>query len=528
MRRPTVTPRIGLRALSRRASTLRAVTTIPEKPSLEGLEAKWRARWEADGTYRFDRTKTRAEVFSIDTPPPTVSGSLHIGHVIQLHAHRPHRPLPAHARQGGLLPDGVGRQRPQRRAPRPARHRHDRRPHPPLRPRLPAPREGRPEGPRHPGQPAQLHRAVRGGRARSSRRSTTSSGPPSGLSVDWDHTYTSIGPKAARTSQRGFLRLVAARPRLPQRVADAVGRRHAHVGGPGRARRPRDRRGVPQARVHRPRRPAARSTPPGPSCCPPAWRSSPTPTTSATSRCSASRPSRRCSARPSRSSPTSWPTPRRAPASAMICTFGDTTDVTWWRELSLPVRAIVQRDGRLRPITWGEPGWESTDPAAAQAAYDELAGKTVKQAQTRIVELLTDGRAHRGRDPADHPPGEVLGERHPPARDRHQPAVVHPLPAQGRDAGPGQGAGLVARLHAGPLRELGERPHRRLEHHPPAVLRRAVPGLVPDRRRRRHRLPVADPRRRGRAAHRPHHRGARPATTSRSATSPAASPPTPT
>ncbi len=55
---------------------------IPEKPSLEGLEATWRARWEADGTYRFDRSKDRDEVFSIDTPPPTVSGSLHIGHVM--------------------------------------------------------------------------------------------------------------------------------------------------------------------------------------------------------------------------------------------------------------------------------------------------------------------------------------------------------------------------------------------------------------------------------------------------------------
>ena len=54
---------------------------VPEKPSLEGLEAKWGERWEADGTYRFDRTKTRAEIYSIDTPPPTVSGSLHVGHV---------------------------------------------------------------------------------------------------------------------------------------------------------------------------------------------------------------------------------------------------------------------------------------------------------------------------------------------------------------------------------------------------------------------------------------------------------------
>src|SRR5687767_901868 len=55
--------------------------TLPEKPALEGLEAKWSARWEADGVYRFDRARPRGEVYSIDTPPPTVSGSLHVGHV---------------------------------------------------------------------------------------------------------------------------------------------------------------------------------------------------------------------------------------------------------------------------------------------------------------------------------------------------------------------------------------------------------------------------------------------------------------
>src|SRR4029453_16006676 len=54
---------------------------LPEKPALEGLEAKWIARWEETGVYRFDRSRPREEVFSIDTPPPTVSGSLHIGHV---------------------------------------------------------------------------------------------------------------------------------------------------------------------------------------------------------------------------------------------------------------------------------------------------------------------------------------------------------------------------------------------------------------------------------------------------------------
>ncbi|MDQ1482233.1 MAG: valyl-tRNA synthetase, partial [Actinomycetota bacterium] len=54
---------------------------VPERPVLEGLEAKWAERWSADGTYAFVRPDTRAAVFSIDTPPPTVSGSLHVGHV---------------------------------------------------------------------------------------------------------------------------------------------------------------------------------------------------------------------------------------------------------------------------------------------------------------------------------------------------------------------------------------------------------------------------------------------------------------
>src|SRR5437016_6248894 len=56
------------------------MAAVPEKPTLEGLEAKWGARWEDDGTYRFDRTKTREQIYAIDTPPPTVSGALHIGH----------------------------------------------------------------------------------------------------------------------------------------------------------------------------------------------------------------------------------------------------------------------------------------------------------------------------------------------------------------------------------------------------------------------------------------------------------------
>src|SRR4051794_41932586 len=58
-----------------------ARTGLPERPSLDGLEEKWAQRWQEEGTYAFDRSKERSDVYAIDTPPPTVSGELHIGHV---------------------------------------------------------------------------------------------------------------------------------------------------------------------------------------------------------------------------------------------------------------------------------------------------------------------------------------------------------------------------------------------------------------------------------------------------------------
>ncbi len=72
------------RAAIPRAANPRA-TSIPDRPTVDGLEDKWGAVWRAEGTYRFDRERAlagpRSAVFSIDTPPPTASGSLHMGHV---------------------------------------------------------------------------------------------------------------------------------------------------------------------------------------------------------------------------------------------------------------------------------------------------------------------------------------------------------------------------------------------------------------------------------------------------------------
>ncbi len=91
--------------------------------------------------------------------------------------------------------------------------------------------------------------------------------------------------------------------------------------------------------------------------------------------------------------------PDKGTGIAMVCTFGDTTDVTWWRELDLPTRSVIGRDGRFVRTT---PAWLSGDDA--HAAYDALAGLTVKQAQAAMVEQLRTSGDLRGEPrPITHP-----------------------------------------------------------------------------------------------------------------------------
>ena len=98
--------------------------------------------------------------------------------------------------------------------------------------------------------------------------------------------------------------------------------------------------------------------------------------------------------------------PEKGSGIAMICTFGDITDVTWWRELKLPVRAIIQPNGAFRPLTWGStPAGNRAMPRAAQAAYDQLTNLSATKARARIVELLKES-------------GDLIGEPRP---------ITHPV-----------------------------------------------------------------------------------------------------
>ncbi|MCZ6623677.1 MAG: valine--tRNA ligase [Deltaproteobacteria bacterium] len=82
--------------------------------------------------------------------------------------------------------------------------------------------------------------------------------------------------------------------------------------------------------------------------------------------------------------------PEKGTGILMVCTFGDATDVLWWREHKLRLRQIVGRDGRLIPVTFGAVGRESLDPNSGNRYYRELAGKTITDARKRIVDLLRD------------------------------------------------------------------------------------------------------------------------------------------
>ena len=140
-----------------------SVPEIPKKYKHLEIEDKWRQRWDEWEIYKWDPSLPRDQTFVVDTPPPTVSGSLHVGHVFQLHPRRSAGALPADDRQKHRLPDGLGRQRPANRAPGAEPARYPLQPPPALRSRLEAGPQGRQAQGDRGGLAPQLHRGLRSG-----------------------------------------------------------------------------------------------------------------------------------------------------------------------------------------------------------------------------------------------------------------------------------------------------------------------------------------------------------------------------
>ena len=370
---------------------------LPEKPALEGLEAKWIAQWEASSVYRFDRTRPREEVYAIDTPPPTVSGSLHVGHVFSY----THTDLMArfHRMRGkavfypmGWDDNGLPTER---RVQNYYGVRCD--------PSLPYdPSFAPPDKPAKPpvsvSRPNFIELCTR--LTVEDEKAFEHLWKFLGLSVDWSMTYTTIGRRAQRASQLAFLHVLK-RGEAYQLEAPTLWDVDFRTAV---AQAELEDREVPGA-YHRIKFAKADGTPieietTRPELIP------------ACVALVAHPEDRRYQGLfgqevvtplfgvrvPVKAHPLA--DPEKGSGVAMICTFGDLTDVTWRRELGLPVRAVIQRDGTLGEVAWGTPGWESIDPDRAERYYADLARLSATKARTKIVEQLRES-------------GDLVGEPRP-------------------------------------------------------------------------------------------------------------------
>ncbi|HWV26931.1 MAG TPA: valine--tRNA ligase [Aeromicrobium sp.] len=355
---------------------------VPEKPALEGLEDKWSAVWAEQGTYTFDRSKSREEIYSIDTPPPTVSGSLHVGHVFSY----THTDLIARFQRMrgkevfypmGWDDNGLPTER---RVQNYYGVRCD--------PSLPYDPAFTPPQKPDPKKQIPISRrnfielcnelVVEDEKVFEKLWRTL------GLSVDWSQTYTTIGAEAQATSQRAFLRNVA--------------RGEAYTQDAPTLWDVTFQTAVAQAELEARDYPGAYHRV--------AYQHASGPIVVETTRPELTPAAVAIIAHPdderyqhlfgtTATSPlfgvevpviaSTLADPEKGSGIVHCCTFGDLTDVQWWREFQLPNRTVIGRDGRiLRDV----PEWIAGGPG--EQLWHELAGKTTFTARELIVQALRD------------------------------------------------------------------------------------------------------------------------------------------
>jgi len=374
---------------------------VPEKPTLDNLESSLIEKWEQSGVYTFDRSASRDQVFAIDTPPPTVSGSLHMGHVFSYtHTDTVARFWRMRGKSVfypmGWDDNGLPTERRVQNYfgvscdPNVA---YDPKFTPPFR-----------------GDVPKDHRAVAISRpnfialcvelTHQDEKIFEDLFRRLGLSVDWSLLYTTISDYARRTSQAAFIRNLSRGEAYAQEaptlwdvdfgtaVAQAEledrerpGAYHsinfARTDGSGNVTIATTRPELIPACV------ALVAHPDDPRYQPLFGKTVRTPLFDVEVPVVAHELAQI----------------DKGTGIAMICTFGDLTDVIWWRELNLPTRPVIGRDGR---IVADMPDWITS--ATGTANYAALAAKGVKQAQPAIVDMLrTSGDMNGEPEPITHP-----------------------------------------------------------------------------------------------------------------------------
>ncbi|WCD91921.1 valine--tRNA ligase [Microbacterium sp. nov. GSS16] len=368
------------------------MSRIPDKPALEGLEAKWGERWSDEGTFLFDRAQATASgrdsVYSIDTPPPTASGSLHIGHVFSY----THTDIKARFERMrgknvfypmGWDDNGLPTER---RVQNYYGVRCD--PTLPFDPDFTPPFEG---GDNKSSRAADQQPISRRNFIELCEKLTVEDEKQFealfrqlGLSVDWTQTYRTISDDTIRQSQLAFLRglergeayqslaptlwdidfrSAIAQAELEDRDQQAAYHRVAFhkTDGSGDIEIQTTRPELLPACV------ALVAHPDDERYQPYFGKTVRTPIFDVEVPVLAHHLAQ----------------PDKGSGIAMICTFGDVTDIIWWRELDLPNRTILGKDGRVLADVP-----EAITSDAGRAAYAELAGKTVFSARKIIVEQL--------------------------------------------------------------------------------------------------------------------------------------------
>lgn len=364
------------------------LTPIPDKVGVDGLETTWRAKWDESGVYKFHNSRERTAVYSIDTPPPTVSGSLHVGHVFsythtdimarfkRMQGYDVFYPmgwddngLPTERRVQnyyGVRVDTSLKYDPDFKPPFEGTTKKieakdqvpiSRRNFIELCERLTAQDEQQFE---------ELWREL-------------------GMSVDWDQTYHTIGEHPRRVAQKAFLRNLA-RGEVYQKDAPGLWDVTFQTAVAQAELESREYPGF----YHKIAFHFEDGTP--------LYIETTRPELLAACTSLIANPDDERYQRhfgqyvysplfnvkvPILAHPAAEMD--KGAGIAMCCTFGDMTDVQWWRELNLPTRPIIQRNGRIIMTT---PDWITDDNG--RAVFAETAGKTTFSARKIIVDHLRE------------------------------------------------------------------------------------------------------------------------------------------
>ncbi|HWC15041.1 MAG TPA: valine--tRNA ligase [Actinomycetota bacterium] len=367
---------------------------MTKKPSdLPEIEAKWRAEWERSGVYDYDPARPRQETFVVDTPPPTVSGSLHIGHVFSF----THTDLMVRYRRMrgdnifypmGWDDNGLPTER---RVQNVFNVRCD--------PSLPYDPTLNPEFGRE-GETVAVSRRnfieLCDRVVVEDEKSFMDLWQRLGLSIDWRQTYATIDERSRRVSQLSFLRLIekgeAELREAPtmwdvdfqSAVAQAEVEDREREGAFYKLRF--DVQGGDHVLIATTRPELL------PACIAVVTHPKDTRYSSLIGG-TAVTPLFRA---PVPIIADDAADPEKGTGILMVCTFGDAADVDWWRRLGVPAREVIDRAGRIVPAPWGDGQWSSIDPEQARSYHDKLAGLSINQARKEIVALLGDAGALEG------------------------------------------------------------------------------------------------------------------------------------